>query len=130
MIQSLIVFYSLFLGVDPVAMVSICYQESRLKNVTNHHDNGSPSYGPCQIKAAAAKEVGISKVKVKTLEGSIEASVKYFKVKMQECKSLKSSIGAYNSGRCVKYPDKNEYVKQVMIYYKKFKDKDLTEDKL
>lgn len=128
-IQTLIVYLSVLNVVNPALMVSICFQETRLKH-TIVQDKGSLSYGACQIKRAAANEVGISRPELMTERGSIEAAVKYFKLKLKECAEINSAIGAYNTGKCVKNPNKNKYIKQVMNYYKKFKNKNLLEERV
>jgi soluble lytic murein transglycosylase-like protein len=45
-------------GVPAALLLAICSQESGLRNVEAPHDNGSPSYGLCQLKLDTAKGLG------------------------------------------------------------------------
>jgi len=46
------------IGVPGALLLAICTHESNLTNVMVPHDNGSPSYGLCQIKHDTAKSLG------------------------------------------------------------------------
>ena len=42
-------------GISPALLWSLCMTETRLQNVINEFDGGSPSYGVCQVKVATAQ---------------------------------------------------------------------------
>lgn len=103
-------------GVDPYIMAAICYKESKFKYFYNLNDGGSPSHGPCQIKAIAAKQVGIDKQYLTTDE-AILVAVLYYKYKFEKCKDMRAAVAAYNTGTCKYKQKKGGYTDSVMGYY-------------
>jgi hypothetical protein len=74
-VAAMIVAAALQANVPPKLMLSICYTETRLTDITSPNDKGSPSYGPCQIKLATAQRYNR---KLSELEMSHAAtSIKY-----------------------------------------------------
>ena len=39
-------------------LLAICTHESKLSNIINHNDGGSPTYGICQVKYSTAQMLG------------------------------------------------------------------------
>lgn len=122
-IATLILVSSIINGVDPKLLTAICTKESNLKAV-NVMDNGSYSYGPCQVKKIAAKQVGLTNVDLTQPEQSIDVAAKYLKYKLNKCRDTIKAIGAYNSGKCYKYNE--QYVIDVLKIYIKEKEYEFT----
>ena len=57
-ITQLILTIAKTVGVPGSLLLAICTHESHLINVAVIHDNGSPSYGLCQIKEDTARSLG------------------------------------------------------------------------
>ena len=101
-------------GVDPNLLKAICIKESGLKNVSVM-DKGSISYGPCQVKRIAAKQVGMGTADLENVEKSVAVAALYLKHKINTCTNTMKAIGAYNAGKCI--IPKNDYVSDVMDTY-------------
>ena len=132
-------------GVPGSLLLAICTHESNLTNVAVLHDNGSPSYGLCQIKEDTARSLGFSGSATGPLVASdkiigsrapagkgkglmdpatnIKYAGLYLKMQLERydgdwCKS----VAAYNSGTyfpskvAVGKPRNLKYVKQVVLH--------------
>lgn len=97
---------------DPNLLTALCYKESKFKYLYNAEDGGSPSFGPCQIKHIAARQVGFTRPYMTTQE-TIDIAAKYLKYNLKRCGSLKKALAAYNTGRCM-VPSKTGYVYDVL----------------
>lgn len=104
-------------GVDPLLFAAICYKESHFKYFYNVNDGGTPSYGPCQIKAITARHVKLYR-EYMTHEDTIRVGASYLKEKLAKCGNVRSALAAYNTGRCIKNPKLNGYVDSVLDYQK------------
>lgn len=120
-----IIAISTTLQVDPALLYSICKVESNLTNVINLKDNGSPSYGICQVKLNTANYMipGIKKADLMVPEVNFIVAALYLKYHLGKQKgNVKRSISAYNAGRPIKgnrrYVDK---VMKNMIEFRKLK---------
>jgi membrane-bound lytic murein transglycosylase MltF len=120
-IVSLIVAAAVVHGVDPNLLKAVCFKESKHKNV-NTNDGGSVSYGPCQAKRIAAKQVGMGKVDLTDMRQSINVAAMYLKHKIQTCSNTLKAIGAYNTGKCI--IPKSGYVQSVTTIYKGYEDEE------
>ncbi len=142
---SLILAIAKTVGVPGSLLLAICTHESNLKNVAVLHDNGSPSYGLCQIKEETAKSVGFSGVATGPLIKSdeivgtrapadkgkglmdpstnIKYAARYLKMQLERydgdwCKATAAyNSGTYNpSKKVVGKPRNLKYVKQVVLH--------------
>lgn len=102
--------------VDPNLLLAICHQESKFHNVITH-DRGSQSFGPCQTKHIAAKQVKLDHLNLKNVNNSIKVAALYLKYNINRCSNLRSAIAAYNVGHCLKNPKANGYTDKVLNYY-------------
>lgn len=95
---------------------AICFKETRLKNVINWNDGKSPSYGHCQIKWIAAKQIGfkLTVAELNDAQNNIDVAGNYLAYLNKKCGSWTSAIAAYNAGRCLKNPLTN-YAKDVIL---------------
>lgn len=115
-ISTLILVSAITNGVDPAMLKAICTKESNLKNV-HVEDQGSISYGPCQVKRIAAKQVGLDNVNLQLPEVSIDVAAKYFKYMKNKCGGSDiKAIAAYNTGKCIT-PKANGYTTDVINLY-------------
>jgi hypothetical protein len=101
-------------GVDPNLLKAICIKETGMKNI-NVMDKGSISYGPCQVKRVAAKQVGMGNVDLEDVEKSVAVAALYLKHKVSQCNNTMKAVGAYNSGKCI--IPKSGYVADVLDTY-------------
>jgi len=109
--------------IKPELLGALCYHESKFKNV-KVLDKKSYSYGYCQIKYIAAKDVGF-KGKSKDLQNlniSLNYAAKYLKKGIKKCRSIEKGIVYYNTGRCLKNVKDNKYLKSVLGYYNIYKN--------
>lgn len=120
-ILSMIVAAAVTHGVDPNLLKAVCYKETRWRNVVVH-DNKSKSYGACQVKQIAAKEVGLPSANLNEPETSIQIGAMYLKRKLNECPNTLKAIGAYNTGKCI--IPKGKYVDDVIKLYEEFKNEE------
>lgn len=114
--EALIFAIALKNNIDPHLLASICFQESRYVNATIK-DGHTKSYGVCQVKRIAAKQVKMNHVDLNDVNKSVDVAAKYLKYNLKRCSNLRESIAAYNVGKCVKNPQRNGYVDKVLKYY-------------
>lgn len=114
--------YSFILGINWKLVAAICTVESGLNNVDNLKDNGSASYGVCQIKANTAKFI-IDKYKLPMNKKNTVAILRninynlilasyYVKWQSSRYKDIDCIIKSYNAGSC-KSLKSNNYLKKV-----------------
>lgn len=89
------------MGVPGALLLAICTHESNLNNTIVVYDNGSPSYGLCQIKLDTAKSLGFvgSAPELMKPRVNVKYSALYLKMQLERydgdwCKAT----AAYNSG--------------------------------
>lgn len=89
-------------GVSPLLLLSVCWQESNHKNVINPTDNGSASYGICQLKVSTAKMI-VPSIKASELFDPVINSfiaAKYLKKQLKRYNNdERMAIAAYNAGK-------------------------------
>lgn len=117
--EALILAIALNSNIDPDLLKAVCFQESKLTNVNTPHDGHSTSYGPCQSKSIAMRQVAMN-VDLTKVENSIKVASKYLKYGIEKCGSKESGVGFYNTAKCLKKFKKNGYVEKVMLYYSKY----------
>lgn len=117
-------------GIAPVLLVAVCHTETNLKNIHNLNDNGSPSYGICQVKmetvewmAKFYKDKKMAKWTDKDLKiptKNAEAAAKYLKYQLKRYdQNWCAAIAAYNAGSALESkvvpgkPQNYTYVKRV-----------------
>ena len=113
-IVSLIVAAAVTHGVDPNLLKAVCFKESKWRDI-HVQDGKTMSYGACQVKKIAAKQVGMEKANLNNPETSIAVAAMYLKHKINECSTNMKAIGAYNTGKC-RIP-KSGYVQDVLNLY-------------
>lgn len=103
---SLIIATALNVGVPPNLLLSVCWVESRHRNVININDGGSASYGPCQVKLSTARLFN-SNVHPSDLlrpKRSIEYAAKYLKHNISLHRNNVHRVAiAYNRGTSTKF---------------------------
>ncbi len=119
MLESLIITIALSNGLDPILLLAVSFQETRIHNVINYNDGGSPSYGVAQVKEIAKRQVA-SEGDLENLEDSIDIAAKYLMYNIKHCKGIEAGVAGYNRGKCIK---STEYSRNVMNYYESFKQK-------
>jgi soluble lytic murein transglycosylase-like protein len=109
--------------VKPELLGALCYHESKFKNV-KVLDKKSYSYGYCQIKHIAAKDVGFNgkSQELKDLQVSTKYAAKFLKKGIKKCGNIEKGIVYYNTGKCVKNVKNNKYLKAVLGYYNIYKN--------
>lgn len=117
-------------GIAPALLVAVCHTETNLRNVHNMDDNGSPSYGVCQVKHETAQWMGklykdskMSKLTEKELMlpfKNAEVAATYLKYQLNRYdNNWCAAIAAYNAGSAVESkvvpgkPRNYKYVKKV-----------------
>ncbi len=108
---------------NPNMLHSICWIESKHKNVINYQDGNSNSYGLCQVKLSTANWMKryyripgkpITSKKLMEPETNIYYAGLYLKYQTKIYKgNLNCTLSAYNAGRCVK-GNQHTYVKKVL----------------
>lgn len=92
-------------GIDPGMLISVCTVETNLRNVTNHYDGNSPSYGVCQVKLSTAR-LFRPKISVRELmkpEVNADIAAKYLKWQLARYDGdFSCTVAAYNAGSCNK----------------------------
>lgn len=115
--------------VDTKMLLSVCKVESNFQNIHVENDGTSTSWGACQVKAIAAREVGVNP---KLLRENPEhyspyVAALYLKNREAHCRKywnnkkdiIKCTLKAYNSGVVVKSRESlenNPYSKKVLRY--------------
>ena len=86
-----------------LTVLAICLAETNLRNVVNHKDGGSPSYGICQIKEGTAAWMDPQTSKKRLMDHNINLKVaaRYFEYQMSKYGSERKAISAYNAGRAI-----------------------------
>lgn len=96
-----------------ITVLGICSTESDMRNVINHNDGGSPSYGVCQIKLRTARQFS-PKITIKELmipSTNILMAKTIYEWQVSRYKTERCAISAYNAGRCI--TGNHKYVKKV-----------------
>lgn len=99
-------------GIAPALLVAVCHTETNLKNVHNMNDNGSASYGVCQVKhetvqwmARFYKDEKMAKWTDRDLKvpsKNAEAAARYLKYQLERYdNNWCAAIAAYNAGSAV-----------------------------
>ena len=101
-------------GISSSLLFSLCHTETRIRNVINHKDGGSPSYGLCQVKLRTAKQFFPNITAKDLMEPYKNAFVAgtYLKHQSERFKSMYKGISAYNAGRPIK--GNKKYVNKVL----------------
>ncbi len=92
---------SLQQGLPPGLLSAICYTESRhTANVVHFNDGKSHSYGICQIKLEAARQVGFRGTAKELMIPAINIHYAglYLKHQLRRYNSIKKAVIAYNRG--------------------------------
>lgn len=92
------------LNICATLLHSICYTESHGRNVVNHFDGGTPSYGVCQVKLATARLFN-KDVTAKDLMNpnlNIWYAALYLKKHQEKHADMACVIASYNAGQCFK----------------------------
>lgn len=109
-------------GVSGALLLAICTHESGLNNVFVPHDNGSPTYGICQVKYDTAKMLGFTGEAKDLMVPSVNAkwAASYLKYQKKRydgnwCKATAAyNSGTYNESKKVPGCPRNlKYVKNV-----------------
>ena len=117
-------------GIAPALLVAVCHTETNLRNVHNMDDNGSPSYGVCQVKQETAQWMGkfykdnkmssLTEKELMTPAKNAEVAAKYLKYQLDRYdNNWCAAIAAYNAGSAVESkivpgkPRNYKYVKKV-----------------
>lgn len=107
--------------VSPFLLMAVCYVESGHKNVINRYDNGSPSFGVCQVKKGTAEMVGV-KGDLMNPKLNALAAAKYLRLQLDRYGNERHAIAAYNSGSLI--IDKDGKIKNKKYVDKVLKHKD------
>ncbi len=91
---------TLFYGLPPGLLSSLCFVETRHQSVIHYNDGKSDSYGICQIKYSTAKELGYTGSPEDLLIPSINISYAgaYLKKQINRYHSIEKAVIAYNKG--------------------------------
>jgi hypothetical protein len=112
-------------GISPILLLSVCFTESGLRNVTVPADGSSSSIGVCQMKLETARFTSrvykLHKVRPSSLMKPAENAkfaAHYLKWQLSRYRGKENcAIEAYNRGTAGKC--KSIYVKRVRTYMKK-----------
>ena len=102
-----------------LTVYAICSTESDFRNVVNHDDGGSASYGICQIKAKTAswmtKKYGQNYTSdLMNRKENFNVALMYYVYQLRRYNGdERCAISAYNAGRCIK-SNQNTYVSKVL----------------
>lgn len=132
MLTQLIMAISKAVGVPGVLLLAICTHESGLKNIVTPDDNGSPSYGICQIKMDTAASLGYqgNKDSLMIPKINIRYAAKYLKMQLERyddswCKATAAyNSGTYNPSKAIPGKPRNlKYVNRIILLLDdKYKD--------
>lgn len=101
-------------GIKQELLYSICHTETKIQNVINKYDGGSPSYGICQVKLRTAKQFFpwmTAKHLMNPYYNALAAAT-YLKYQIKRFGTPLRGISAYNAGRPIKYNKK--YINKVL----------------
>jgi soluble lytic murein transglycosylase-like protein len=118
-------------GIPGVLLLAICTHESKLNNVVVQDDNGSPSYGVCQIKEETAKMVGFTDSEdLMQPKTNAKYAALYLKKQLDRydgnwCKATAAyNAGSYNPSVIPGKPRNLKYIKSItLLLDEKHKDK-------
>lgn len=117
---SLVLSVAIATGVNSNLLLAVCQKESGLTNVINHSDNGSKSYGPCQVKSIAARQLGLGHIDITKAHNSVLVAAMYLKYSIDKCGNVESGLAHYNTGKCLRTFSKNGYVRDVIQLHNEF----------
>lgn len=112
-------------GIPGSLFLAICTHESKLNNVITPHDNGSPSYGLCQIKEGTARMMGFKGPVENLMKPLINAkyAALYLKKQLDRynwdfCMATAAyNAGSYNPSKIVPGKPKNfKYINEVVLH--------------
>jgi soluble lytic murein transglycosylase-like protein len=112
-------------GISGSLLLAICTHESGLKNVKVPYDNGSASYGICQVKFSTAKGLGHKGNAQDLMNPEINAkwAAEYLKYQLKRYNyNIYKATAAYNSGRYNESTKKPGFAKN-HLYVKKVQKK-------
>lgn len=124
MFSTLILSIAKSIGVPGVLLLAICTHESGLKNVKVADDNGSPSYGVCQIKAETAEMLGFTGKgdELMVVKKNVKYAAMYLKYQLERydgnwCQATAAyNAGTYNPSNKVPGKPRNlKYVKRIKL---------------
>jgi hypothetical protein len=107
-------------GIPAPLLYSICHTETRIRNVVNKYDGGSPSYGYCQVKLRTARQF-FPKWAAKDLMSPYKnflVAASYLKYQEERFKTTLKAISSYNAGRPI--TGNKKYVGKVLAQLAKF----------
>lgn len=105
MLVTIIQIAAMLNGVNPDVLVSLCTVETHLRNVINHQDGNSASYGICQVKLETAKMFSPNITAKDLMKPEINADIaaKYLRKQIDRYEGdVHCGLAAYNAGRCNK----------------------------
>lgn len=113
---------SSYFSIPPGLLSAVCYTESRHDgNKINYSDNGSPSYGVCQIKMGTAISLGFTGTERELIDSTVNVyySGAYLAKQLSRYdNNIIKALAAYNSGTCrlnsKGNPLNEKYVKKVL----------------
>lgn len=110
-------------------LLAICTTESGLRNVINVDDNGSASFGICQVKHSTAEmfHKGIHSTQLMEPGTNLLLAHKYLTYQMDRYPTnINCAIAAYNAGSCKRNGlgkiYNSRYVARVLAEYASLKD--------
>lgn len=112
-----------FVGIPKRILLGVCKVESNLRDVGAVMDNGSNSYGICQVKLATAQYVDkVYKHKSKATRERLQDpfvnavyAAKLLKLNFKRYADWSKAIEAYNKGFASKHSMNSKYFKKVLI---------------
>jgi hypothetical protein len=119
--EALILAIALNANVSPDLLLAVCYQETKLVNIDTRNDGKSTSYGPCQTKKIASRQVAMDHLDITEPRNSIEIAAKYLKYGINKCGGIRSGLAFYNSGKCIDRPKRGGYTDKVLAHYNDYK---------
>lgn len=93
--------YATMYKISPMLLTALCSVETNNMNVINHNDNGSPSFGICQIKSSTADQMGFKRANLMNPALNIQIAAKYLRYQLDRYNHVKHAIAAYNSGSVI-----------------------------
>jgi soluble lytic murein transglycosylase-like protein len=107
-------------GISANLLMALCWQESHHRNVINHSDNGSKSYGVCQVKLDTARTI-IPSITRKDLMYpfiNIYIASKYLKKHLDKYDSEYLALSRYNGGLKNGKVVNKKYINSILKYKK------------
>jgi soluble lytic murein transglycosylase-like protein len=114
-------------GIPAALLLSVCSVESNLRDVTNHNDGGSESWGACQTKYETARFLGF-KGRPQDLRhrwNSAYYAAKYLKYQLERYDGMVcDAISSFNMGTMSRFPAghyrNRRYVRKVLSHLPRF----------